>query len=178
MQLGDYLGARDDYTHALETEPDPALYLHRGWAYFFADAWKAALGDFDETVRINPDDADGFIGRGLTQVMLAEYRQGVSAAAEALHRKIEGPEMMHNVACIFALAAGCADKDPQADRALPAAYRRRALEALGKAVAMLPQEVRRAFFRDKIEPDKALDSIRQSPQFRQLVRDFCARQAP
>src|SRR6185369_7983496 len=48
MKLGDYLGARDDYTVVVLRQPGAEIFEHRGWAYFFADAWKPALADFDE----------------------------------------------------------------------------------------------------------------------------------
>jgi len=51
MQLGDYLGAVADYTRVLERHPGAEIHTHRGWAYFFADAWRPALDDFEKPWR-------------------------------------------------------------------------------------------------------------------------------
>ncbi len=174
MQLGDYPGALDDYTRVLHAEPDAEIYAHRGWAYFFADAWRLALADFDAALRLDPTTADAHTGRGLARVMLGRYREAVADAEEALRRPPAAPEMMHNLACIFALAVGKAEADPAArDRAaLARDYRGRAVLAVRRTLALVPASQRRQFFRDKVLPDPALDSIRSSSAFEQLIKEF------
>jgi serine/threonine protein kinase/Tfp pilus assembly protein PilF len=176
LQLGDYLGARDDYTRALETDPDAETYVHRGWAYFFADAWKPALRDFEEAVRRDPRLGEAHTGRGLARVLLGEYREAVADAEEALRRKPATPEMMHNTACIFALAVGKVEHDAgEADRpALAARYRDRALATLAASLTMLAPGERATFWRHKLFPDKALDSLRGCPGFKQLAEQYGA----
>src|SRR5262249_35444447 len=115
MKLGKYPEAVDDYTRALERCPLPSfrsdggegrgdgdIFQHRGWAHFFADAWKLALRDFSKALELDPEAGDAYTGRGLARVMLGEYREAVADAEAALHRKPSTPEMMHNIACIFA----------------------------------------------------------------------------
>jgi tetratricopeptide (TPR) repeat protein len=53
-QLADYRGAIDDYTRALDRRParDPDVLVHRGWARYLADAWRLALADFEEAIRL------------------------------------------------------------------------------------------------------------------------------
>jgi tetratricopeptide (TPR) repeat protein len=194
MRQGDCLGARDDYTRALQLEPGADVYLHRGWAYFFLDAWRPALADFEEALRrsdgaaaalglagvaalrLDGVAAEAYTGRGLARVLLGRYREAVADAREALRLGPKAPEMTHNVACVFALAAGKAEADPAArDRAaLAAGYRAEAAQAIRRALALVPAAGRQAFWRDKINPDSALDPIRQSPEYRQLLREYGA----
>jgi tetratricopeptide (TPR) repeat protein len=174
LQLGDFLGARDDYTRVLEREPDAEIYRHRGWAYYFADAWKPALRDFEEAVRRDPGHADAYVGRGLCLVGLGRYRAAVADADEAWRRAPATPEMMHNVACIFALAVGKVHADrAAADRqALASRYQAQAVKALRQTLTRLAPDARPAFWRDRILPDAALDPIRTCPGFRELEQEY------
>src|SRR5262249_6540917 len=85
MKLGRYPEAAEDYTRALECGPltlpappggessvrgDTDLYQHRGWAYFFADAWRLALRDFAKAIELDPDAGDAYTGRGVARVLL------------------------------------------------------------------------------------------------------------
>jgi tetratricopeptide (TPR) repeat protein len=179
MKRGDYLGARDDFTRVLdlragESPSDAETYAHRGWAYFFADAWQPALRDFEQAVRLDPAYGDAYTGRGLARVMLGRYREAVADAQEALRRGPTRPEMMHNLACVFAQAVARSQADGAArDRAaLAARYREQALKAVRQTLALLPPDGRRTFLRDSIAPDPALDPIRQAPGFQQLLEEY------
>jgi tetratricopeptide (TPR) repeat protein len=173
MKLGDYLGARDDYSRVLSAAPAAEAYAHRGWAYFFADAWRPALRDFDEALRLAPELTDARVGRGLARVMLGSYREALADAEVALRRPPTTPEMMHNLACVYALAAGRADADAAAkDRtALADCCRASAVRALRAALALVPPEGRAAFWRDVVLRDDALAPIRDGPEFQQLKRE-------
>jgi tetratricopeptide (TPR) repeat protein len=176
MRLGEYARARDDYTEGLKLKPDWDLYNHRGWASCFGDGrdWASALSDFDHAVQAKPPTADPYVGRGLALVMLGKYREALDQVDEALRRSPETPEMKHNVACIFAQASGLAEKDVQQPQhlALAAQYGKRALEMIHQTLAMLPLGERRAFWRDKVLPDTALDPIRQFPGFVQIRKEY------
>jgi tetratricopeptide (TPR) repeat protein len=161
---GDYLGARDDYTRALDLHADPEVFLHRGWAYYFADAWKPAQNDFDEALRQRPPPTDASIGRGLTHMMQGHYREAVADAEQALHCPPNTPEMTHNLACLFALAS----VHPEVCASVAAQHCDRACALLGQALVLVPLESRRRFWRERIVPDKALDSIRHHPAFQAL----------
>src|SRR5205814_1744757 len=114
-----------DYTRALDLAPDGDIYQHRGWAHFFADARKLALRDFAKAIELDPEAGDAYTGRGLARVLLGDYREAVADAEAALRRKPRTPEMMHNIACIFAQAVARAEADPHEKerRALAAGYR-------------------------------------------------------
>ncbi len=180
MKLGSYLGAVDDYTRGLEVQPDADLYIHCGWAYFFADAWKPALRKFEEALRLDPENGDALVGRGLAQVMLGDYRAAVAAAVAARRHQLDTPEMMHNLACIYALAASQTERDAGNPDAATSAdrYREEALDAVRKALALVPAAERSAFWRDKIRPDKALDAIREAAAFRKLAEEYTNASSP
>jgi serine/threonine-protein kinase len=170
MKLGKYPEAVDDYTRALELGPDWDIYQHRGWAHFFSDAWKLALRDFSKAIELAPAPGDSYTGRGLARVMLGDYRGAVADAEGALNRKPETPEMMHNIACIFAQASARVAANPQEkDRqSLAGSYRRRALKAVHETLAMLCPEERFSFWQGKILTDAALTPIRNDAEFKHL----------
>jgi tetratricopeptide (TPR) repeat protein len=174
MKRGDFLGARDDYTRALEIQPGAETHAHRGWAYFFLDAWRPAWHDFDAAVRLDRAGADAYVGRGLAAVMLGRYREAAADAAEALARRLKSPEMMHNLACVFAQAVARVRADACArDRdSLTTRYHERALEAIRQTLALVPDGERPAFWKTKIAPDSALDPVRDSAEFRQLLKQY------
>src|SRR5262249_34801259 len=170
MKLGKYPEAVEDYTRALELAPDGDIYQHRGWAHFFSDAWKLALRDFSKAIELDPASGDAYIGRGLARVMLGDYRGAVSDAEVALLRKPRTPEMMHNIACIFAQAVARAEADLQeVDRQfLAESFRSRALKAVHETLARLRPEERSSFWQDRILPDAALTPIRNEAEFKRL----------
>jgi serine/threonine-protein kinase len=174
MKLGKYPEAVEDYTWALEQAPDADIYQHRGWAHFFSDAWKLALRDFSNAIALDPTSSDAYTGRGLAHVMLGHYREAVAEAEVALNRKPDTPEMMHNIACIFAQAVSRAEADRQEEdrKALAASYHRRALEAIHQTLMMLPPEQRLPFWRDKMLPDAALAPLHDDVEFKRLWEEY------
>ncbi len=174
VQQGLFAGAVEDYTQAALLERDASILLHRGWAYFFTDAWKLAERDFVEAIQLDARSCDARIGRGLARIMLGDYRAAVADAEEVL--RLHGPdtpEMMHNLACLFALAAARvrSDAGESQRQVLEARYQGQALTALREAVLLVPGEQRAAFWREKMRPDTALDSIRSRAEFAALDRN-------
>jgi tetratricopeptide (TPR) repeat protein len=139
--------------------------------------YREAAAEVAETWRrIRLHRADAHTGRGLCRVMLGQYREAAADADDALRLGPEKPEMLHNVACIFALAVGRVEADTAApDRAaLAARWRSRAIATLRQALARVPSGERSLFWREKVAPDPALDPIRRSPQFQELIREHGA----
>ena len=172
MQRRDYQQAAfafDAYFN-LGGKPVGDIYCTRGWAYFFSEDWNAALHDFEDALRLNSENGEAYVGRGLARVMLGHYREAVGDAEAALERKPTTPEMMHNVACIFSLAASQSERDD----ALPSAarYREQAVDAVRGTLTLVPPSDRGAFWREKIFPDKALDAIRNGAAFKQWTQEF------
>src|SRR5262249_49788822 len=95
-------------------------------------------------------------------------------AHAALTRKPDTPEMMHNVACIFAQALACVDADPQQakQRSLAESYRKSALKAIHQTLTMLHPEARSSFWHDKILPDGALLPLRNDAEFQALQHEY------
>ena len=174
MKLGRFAEAAEDYTRVLERAPGAEIYQHRGWALFFADAWKLALRDFSKALELNPRATDAYIGRGLANVMLGDYQEVVDDAEVALRRKPGSPEMMHNIACIYAQASARADADQTAkDRQdLKATYRNCGIDALRQTLEMVPPEERPAFWRTKVLPDMALTPLRDEAGFKRLHAEY------
>jgi tetratricopeptide (TPR) repeat protein len=174
MQLGDHLGAVDDYTRVLEQAPSAEMHAHRGWAYFFADAFKPALRDFDAALRLEPATGNAYTGRALTHAMLGKVNLAVADAEAALQRKPATPDMMQNLACVFALAAGKVENDASAPERgnLAAAYRTRALRLIEATLALVPPSERAHLWRTQVLPDTGLDSLRPLPEFKQLARQY------
>jgi tetratricopeptide (TPR) repeat protein len=180
MKQGKYADAVDDYTRALEKRPDAEIYQHRGWAHFFADAWKLALRDFTHAIDLDPEPGDAYTGRGLARAMLGDFRAASADADEALERKPATPEMMHNIACIFAQSVArvaTAVNEPNA-KALEFEYRRRALEAIRQTLALVPAPDRAAFWREKISPDSALTPLHQDSAFCEWRAAYSASPGP
>jgi tetratricopeptide (TPR) repeat protein len=172
MKLGKYPEAAEDHSRALERSPDADLYQHRGWAHFFADAWKLALRDFTRAIELAPEAGDACTGRGLARVMLGDHRGAVADAEAALRRKPSTPEMMYNVACIFAQAAARTEAEQGDERwALVQDYRGRAVASLRQALGMLRPAERSSFWRDTVRADAALAPIRNDARFQRLQEE-------
>jgi len=174
VKTGDFASAAEDYTRALALDRDASILIHRGWAYFFSDAWKLAERDFEEAIQLDPAPGDAQVGRGLARVMLGDYQRAVADANAVLATgKPDTPEMMHNVACVFSLAAARvrADEGVRDRDTVAATYHLQALAALRKTLLRLPAGQRLAYWRDKMRPDAALDPIRRSPEFVRFDED-------
>jgi serine/threonine protein kinase/tetratricopeptide (TPR) repeat protein len=172
-RLGNFPAALQDYSVALALQPDAEIYRHRGWAAFFSDAWKPALADFEEALKREPENADARVGRSLARVMLGQYREAVVDAEDVLRHAPTSPETVHNLACVFAQAAGRARADRTADGPSQAVrYQARAVQLLRQALALVPLEKRGAFWRDTMAPDPALDPVRDSAAFQALDGEY------
>jgi tetratricopeptide (TPR) repeat protein len=150
------------------------MFEHRGWAYYFSDANAFALRDFTRAIELAPDGSSAYIGRGLVYVKMGKYRDAVKDAETALRDKPIGPDMMHNLACVFAQAAAAVERDlGQPERArLATDYRNRAVSFVEKTLEMIPEPQRQAFWREHILPDSALTPIHGEAVFKQIKERF------
>jgi tetratricopeptide (TPR) repeat protein len=174
LHLRLYVGAIADLERVLEQEPDARTYGQRGWACYFAEAWKPGLNDFEEAVRRDAKNADHYIGRGLCRVMLGRYREAVDDAETAARRRPSTPELTHNLACIFALAVAKVNNDAGVEdrRRLASLYCERAVSVLHQALALVAEGERARFWQQKVLPDTALDAIRVSAGFKELAGKY------
>jgi len=131
------------------------------------------LRDFSTAIALDPEASDAYTGRGLARVMLGDCRGAVADGEAALSRNPCTPEMMHNIACIFAQAVARAEAGREEDSQGPAdEYRCRALDAVYQALNMLRPEERGPFWREKILPDAALAPIHNESRFKRLQDEY------
>jgi serine/threonine protein kinase/tetratricopeptide (TPR) repeat protein len=171
VRQGHFAEAIEDYTEALHLQRDASILEHLGWAYFFTEAWKLAEQTFEESIKIDGKPGDAHVGRGLARAMLGDYRRAVADAETVLGKnKPDTPEMMHNVACIYALAVARVRSDgAEIQReTLEKRYRQQAIAALRKAFLLVPADKRFTFWQENMRPDSALDAIRPSAEFIKL----------
>jgi eukaryotic-like serine/threonine-protein kinase len=157
-ELGQYPGAIEDFTKALELHPTSAVQAYRGWTHLVVDAPKLALRDFELAIELDPNNGDAYNGRGLARVGLGRHREAVDDAAEALRRGPTSPRLIYNAARIYAQC--------------PGPYRERALKLIEKALSLLPAEDRRAFWSTHIRSDAALVALRRNPTFVRMYTEL------
>jgi tetratricopeptide (TPR) repeat protein len=163
MQTRDYRGAVEDYGGAFRLKQSTDVLCRRGWAYFFADAFSLARGDFDDVLKKEPGRSEAYIGRALAEVMLNRCHDAIADADRAWKIGTDVPEFMDNLACAYALVA-VRTQAPE----LQDAFRRRALEGVRRTLELVPPPERLAFFQEKMVPDQAFKSIRESPEFKAI----------
>ncbi|MEB3336381.1 MAG: tetratricopeptide repeat protein, partial [Leptolyngbyaceae bacterium] len=74
--LGDHLGAINDYTHVIRLDPSHEIaYNNRGVAYYSLGDIQRAIEDFDQALRLNPSNESGYHNRSLVRFKLGD-RQG------------------------------------------------------------------------------------------------------
>src|SRR4029077_17777296 len=123
----------------------------RGWGYQYADAPRLALADFEESLRLEPDQSGAYGGRGLARIRLGEWRPAV-IDAEAGIRQARGAsagsaseaagaaqvQALFNAARIYSQAVEFAARDVsrEGERAVNRyrRYRTRALDLLYEAL--------------------------------------------
>lgn len=174
-QLGDYLGAVDDYTQALAREPDEATHARRGWAYLLMlDAPRPALRDFKEVIKLAPDQGDGYVGRGLCLVQLGSIEKGLADTEDGLKRGPETPFLLLNAARTYGLIVGRLDSEMKGkpDLAIRERFELRALELLKKAMEKLPEQERAKFWQGSVSSDKAFWPVSNGIGFKKLALDF------
>jgi tetratricopeptide (TPR) repeat protein len=172
LRLGKYPEAVDDYSFALERQPDGPTYQDRGWAHLLADAARLALRDFEKAVELQPKSADACTGRGLALVTIGRYREAIVDAEVALQLETPDPTRLHNIACIWAQVSERvrADRMEPAREKLATEYAARSLANLRRALDLLAPEQRRAFWEAHVLVDPFLGPVRAGPGFRQLER--------
>jgi tetratricopeptide (TPR) repeat protein len=167
-----------DYAEALKGKPDPAVYAERGWVYLASQQPQRARDDFETVIRLRPESAEGYLGRGAARVNLGQYRAGVADVEEALHHAPVTPHQRWRAARVYAQAADPSDVARRGveglNRVLCRQYQDRALALLGQALAALPASEREPFWRQHVQGDAALAGLRRVSCYAQLE----ARYAP
>jgi tetratricopeptide (TPR) repeat protein len=180
-RLGQYPGAQADYTRALEIHADAATWAARGWCCLVADAPKLALPDFEQAIRLAPEEGDAYAGRGYARALLGQYRPAVADAEEALRLGPRAPRLCYNTARIFAQAAARLEGDPPRDHWMAAllkeSWQERGVQQLAVALSMQPAAEAARFWQNVIDADKALNPLRPLQGFRQLASRYAGQRA-
>src|SRR5262249_29622186 len=101
-ELGQFPGAIEDFTKALELHPTSAVQAFRGWTHLVVDAPKLAQRDFELAIDLDSHNGDAYNGRGLARVRLGREREAALDAAEALRQGPSSPRLFYNAARIYA----------------------------------------------------------------------------
>jgi tetratricopeptide (TPR) repeat protein len=164
--LKDYAGAIEDVTLVLALSPEKAaLRIQRGWLYILTEAPRLAHGDFEEALRRDPSSGEAYTGRGAARVRLGRLRDGVTDAEKALSLGEPAPRLFYNAGRIYAQAAIVAGtearKKGQDAVAIVNRFQDRAVVLVREALKRTPADRRAAFWRDSIQADPALRTLRR-----------------
>jgi tetratricopeptide (TPR) repeat protein len=170
-----YPEAVEAYGQALSLEPDADTHTYRGWAYLKLDAPRPALADFEAALQQNPRQTDAWCGRGQARVRVGEVRGAVADAEAALeHGRQTAPRqiatLLLQAACIYARAVG--QRETPGNRGAAYRHQERALELLREALEHVPAAQRADFWREHIEREPDLRSLRQATGMLELARSY------
>jgi tetratricopeptide (TPR) repeat protein len=179
---GNYRGAVDDYTHALDLRPDTATYLNRGWLYLLIfRSQRLALADFEDVLRSDRHNAEAYLGRGNALILLRPVQEAIADVTEGLRLAEAGPaspRLLCQAARVYAQATGqvraaASNEARKPDKSLP--FQDRAVALLRQALHAVPPNEQAAFWREHIASDVALAAIWRSQGYLQLQANFAAR---
>ena len=175
----DFAGAIDDFTLAIALQPKASgLRNRRGWAYLVSGAAQLSLRDFEEAIRLDSSSGDAYSGRGSASVVLGHFQEAAADAQESLRHGEPDARMLYNAARILTQAAETAAKnttrDARPDTGLSQRYRDHAIKLLGEALERTAPRERRTFWHEVIRSDKALNSIRNVPEYKRWAAEYAA----
>jgi tetratricopeptide (TPR) repeat protein len=175
-KLGQHAEAADDYGRALNGKPKDEekgpLYLSRGQEYLALDALQPALHDFEEALRLDPNNAEAHLGCAHVRVKLGDARRGVADAEKAVQGGPKEPRLWHGAARVHAQAAAQLKAEPgqeQRQASIRSRYQARAVALLRTALDLVPADQRQAYWSENVMKDAALYPLRSIPGFVQIV---------
>jgi len=161
--------ALGSYTKSLELVRDAEVLSIRGWAYLTYSAPHLAVEDFDEALKLKPNDGNALLGRADARVKLGRTTEALTDAEAGLRGAVE-PRTFYNAARVYAQAVGKFDAVGGTSRQSTEA-RERALTLLREALTRTPQAERKAFWNDYVLKDSALVPLRQGSSLSALAVD-------
>lgn len=171
---GRYRDAMNDYTRSLELESSPNILTRRGWAYLM-QARQLALADFDEAIRLNPENGDSYNGRGYARILLGQVDEATADAEESLRRGPKAFEIYFNAAAIYGQAVGVVTRDSRLsteDRQKRLEFlTNRTIEILKDARILLGPD-RAALLKRAIASDEAFLPLDAQPAWKAFVSDL------
>ena len=160
-----YRAAVEMYTLALHQDPaDNGTRCLRGWSYLYMNAAWPALEDFEEVLKDAPNNVDALAGRGNAQIHLAGWRTPWPTPRPL---SITSDRLLYDVARIYALAVAHIELKLRAGqdtrRPVPNGILHEQGWRLPRTYPAAPSpEKRAAFWREVVQNDPALASIRRS----------------
>ena len=97
-----YTEAISLYSAALSLMPHPDMYNKRGTAYIERDDYRAALDDFNQALRLDPQNASAHFNRGLAYGRLEQYQAALDDYTEAIRINPEYASAYSNRGFIYA----------------------------------------------------------------------------
>ncbi len=97
-----------DYDELLRLRPTSASYLNRGNAWKKKKNFDQALADFNDAIRLNPENWVAFDGRGLVWRKKKEYARAAADFAECMRLRPEYFSVYNNAAW---MKATCVDEN-------------------------------------------------------------------
>jgi tetratricopeptide (TPR) repeat protein len=172
-RLGHHAGALEDFGRSLEIRPDPETHAARGWAYLAVEAWRLALPDFEEAVRLAPNGADARMGRAMARAGLGQPQAAAEEVEEALRLGPTTPRLAYNAARALALAAdrtsAMAGLAPAKAAELKQRYLEQSLHWLTQAVTAQPVAQRAGFWSEVVQADPAFQGLSRTRGYEQLA---------
>ncbi len=163
-----------DYEQALDMQRDSATYADRGWVHLACESAVLALHDFQEALRLDPNNGEAHAGRGLIAVRKGTPLDAVGYAERALQDyEKASPRLLWNVAHVYAQLVGYLDAAPQKSPATGsrAYFERKAVSLLEQALLKMPPAQRYAFWQQYVARDALLNPLRGGAGFERLQRD-------
>ncbi|QIZ72449.1 tetratricopeptide repeat protein [Oxynema aestuarii] len=85
LDMGDYRGAVEDYTEALELDPQQATaYNNRGLAHFHLGELDGAIADYSASLELNPNESVVYFNRGFAYFNRGDYEAAIADYNNAL----------------------------------------------------------------------------------------------
>jgi tetratricopeptide (TPR) repeat protein len=178
--LNKHREAINDYTMSLQYEPAPNMLAQRGWAYLL-EAAKLAKEDFEEAVRLNPEDPAFYQGLAYATVMLGDHTNAVAEIEKtsANTKRVVGQlgpkswQYLFNPATVYAQAHDKALTDvklaPERRVELAHQYSQKGVELLIQAHQLAGPQFQPRFL-NALRTDPALDPIRQRPEYLEALK--------
>ncbi len=176
--------AINDYTMSLQYEPSLNMLGRRGWAYLL-NAAKLAKEDFEEAVRLDPQNPDSLQGLAFAMVTLNDHAGAVANLEKAAPIIKRAPARLgaqawalsFNQAGTYSQAYAKALVDPtlstEGRDELTKQYVSQAIAWLTEAHTVAGPQFRKVFSQE-LRGDGAFDPIRQRPEFAEAMKILSA----
>lgn len=95
-EQGDYTGAIEDFTRAIELKPDDAYaYTNRAGVKRELDDYNGAIEDYNQAIKLKPDNANAYLGRGMAKVGLDDHLAAMEDFTTVIKLKPDNPTAYH-----------------------------------------------------------------------------------